>query len=261
MPGPLRASSPEWQALVARQMAAQLFVTREQSRKRSARRIVLWAASSVAASLLLGALLYMSTKRQEPKIESMLAQAYQQHRTIELRVPGASYAQLHQRRSGGQESIGTSLDYLHKPEEAINLRCNAQVDDEKCLLYRAQLNLLDWRYEPALASLNRITQLKSEEVLLARALALFEKAQVENESGAGSGLYAEAIEDLTAVLRQDSRNRVALFNRALIYQKSNMPENASTDWRALLKLESDPGWQSEAKKNLELIEEKKKHER
>jgi hypothetical protein len=262
VPLPLKGSSSEWQLSVAKQMAARCAVSPQLSPVSRKWAIVSWAAASlVAAGLLIAAFLKFIPGRTESNIGQLLAQAYQQHRTVEFRIAGASHSQLHQRRSAGQESIRDSMAYLREPERAINSVCKAQPDGAKCLLYQAQLDLLDWRFEPALVNLNRIVpQSRSEEVLLTRALALSEKGEIESESGAGNSSYAEAIADLTDVLKQDSRNPVALFNRALIYQKLDLLENSLADWRMLLDVESDPGWRAEAKQNLDLVEEKKKRE-
>ena len=74
-------------------------------------------------------------------------------------------------------------------------------------------------------------------------------------------LYGQAIEDLSKIIQKDPSNHVALFNRALIFQKLNMISSAVDDWEKLLRVEDDPAWRDEAQRQLANLQEKKNPER
>jgi CHAT domain-containing protein len=248
-----KSSTPEWQRRIAAQMAAQEPAIVELPVKRHSRRIMF---AAVAAILLAALTAVILPRIHRSDVGQLLAQAYTQDRTLEMRIPNAAHSAVRQRRSASRESLTVTDDPLLPPRNAIGALCKKAPAGKECILARAQLDLLDRRYQPALIALAGVpSSVESPEFLLTRALAEFEKG--ESEGGVDTSSYGQAIEDLSKVLRSEPHNTVALFNRALTYEKLNLRENAIADWRELLKTENDPGWAAEARQRLEDLEQKK----
>src|SRR5205823_10552241 len=132
-----------------------------------------------------------------------------QNRTLVLRMPGAPHAGLQQLRSGSQGSLFNSGP-LEASKDAITVFCKRKQESTDCLLFQAQLNLLDWRYQPALESLAKVkpdpnNRAESEEYLLVHATALFEQAE---QSGEDQDLYGQAVKDLSAILTDNPNDAI-----------------------------------------------------
>ena len=95
---------------------------------------------------------------------------------------------------------------------------------------------------------------ESEKYFLAHAMALFEQAE---QSGEDQDLYGQAVKDLSAVLTDNPNDVIALFNRAIIYEKLGWLDKASADWQRFLEIEKDSGWRDEAKQHSDSIQQKK----
>jgi|SRR5215469_15263020 len=246
------SASPEWQLKMAQRMAAQVAVSREQQR----RKLTLWVplGASAAAAAVVAIVLFSLPK--PPDVEQTLAVAYSDERTLPLRIAGAQHAKLKQRREANQRSLFDTNAQMVKAQNAVSTLCKRDPEGAECLLTQAELNLLDWRYQPALTNLNKIKpELRdSEKYLLVHAIAVFEQAEL---SGSDPDLLGHAVSDLTKILQSNPHDAVALFNRALIYEKLNWMENAAADWLAFLSIEKDPGWREEAQQHLDLIQQKK----
>src|SRR5947209_1530677 len=143
------SASPEWQLRMAQRMAAQVSASRPQKPHHGK---LFWGmrAAGVAAVFLIALWLFPFRKTpQTSDIDQMLANAYSQNRSLVLRMPSAPHAGLQQLRSGGQGSLFNSGP-LEASRDAITAFCKRQPESADCLLFQAQLNLLDWRYQPAL---------------------------------------------------------------------------------------------------------------
>ncbi len=255
----LESSTPEWQRRVAGQMAAGPSPPFEMPKKAPLRWKIFSLAAAAAVLIVAGGLVLRKLTKPAD-IEHLLAKAYSQDRTLEMRFPGASYSALRLRRAGSQESLTTTDDPLEVPKKAIRSLCKKTPGSKECTVVRAQLDVLDWRYQPALAALATLRDgTESREVLLTRALAEYEKGEIEGESRIYASSYGQAIEDLSKILRMAPHDPVALFNRALVYEKLSARENAIADWQELLRSENDPGWAAEANRRLDALRERKKN--
>ncbi|HLJ91081.1 MAG TPA: hypothetical protein VKZ53_30035 [Candidatus Angelobacter sp.] len=264
----VESSTSEWQHRLARQMAVPPVSSSEipvlktpvlKSRTHGWARSPWALASAIAAVALLAvAALFSMKHRQASGIQQLLAEAYSQNRVVELRLPLASYSSLRQQRAANQESLLTSDEGLQKSKDAIAKLCKSVPDGADCLIARAELDVLAWRYQPALSELVRVREgAESRDFLLARAMAEFEKGEIEGESRIYASSYGQSIEDLSKVLAANPRDPVARFNRALVHEKLRMVENAIADWQEFLKVETDAGWVGEAQRHLAALREKK----
>jgi hypothetical protein len=237
------------------------------NRKSSAhpgRKTFFWKRAFVPAATAVCALIAFSiwfTQRDTPeKVEKLLAQAYTEQRTMEMRIPYAEHSDFHQER-GESGSLLQLPDSYKEASNKITTNLKEHPDDPKWMLLSVRFDLLHWDYKAAVSTLERLDNNKvpeSAEIRLARAIALYERADFEPEHR--DQLYAEIIELMGKTLQQDPTDATALFNQALACEKSNMFECASADYKHLLEVEKDSGWAHEAQKNLSRIEVKKKKE-
>lgn len=256
----LNSASPKWQRQTARKMLKP---------PPSPRRIFSWkwivmpsAAATACAVLALGIGGIWYAQRDTPeKAEKLLEQASTDHRTLEMRFPGAAYSSYKQTLSGDSESLLNSPESLRQAANLIDSQLKKNPDDPRWLLLSARLNILDWRYKPALAILDKIEDPKvvnSPNMRMTRALALYEQAQWEPERK--DQIYGEIINLMGKTLQETPDNSTALFNRALACEKIHAYECAITDYERLLKQKDQEGWADEAKDHLNRIKEKKTSE-
>ena len=122
------------------------------------------------------------------------------------------------------------------------------------LVARARADLLEWNYDAALHTLLEAEALAPEKstVKIDLATAYFERAQA---TGYVSD-FGTAVEMTSGVLEKDPNNAIALFNRALIYEKLALYSDAETDWKHYLSLDPRGDWSGEAREHLARVEQK-----
>ena len=252
----LKSSSPDWQRKMAEQMAGKPAETQPIVKPWRPRRrwwFYVPLAASAAAVLLV---FVFRASLFRPNLPQLLADAYSQRRTLEPRIPGAAYADWHEERGANQESVVTQ-NPIDKPAAVVRALCHKAPESDDCLIYSAQVNLLAGGYRLALTALAQVKdQSESKNFLLVRAQAEFEKGEREGEARIYTSSYGHAIEDLSRVLNADPHDPVALFNRALAYERLRTFKEAAADWQELLKFEKDPGWAAEAQHHLDAIRKK-----
>lgn len=247
--GKMKSSSAGWQRTLVQEMVEKL------EKKPFAWRWLLVPAALAACAAIAFAVWYSQRETAE-KVGKLLAQAYTENRQLEMRIPYAKHAEFHQLRSGDAESLLNSPASLRKAAGEIQSQLARNPDDPKWLLLSARLDLLDWHYKAALATLDKIEDEKandSADALVTRALALYEEAESEPNYRA----YGEAVDLLGKVLQKNPEDAIALFNQAIACEKIPAYECASSDWERLLRIEKNPGWSGEAQEHLKRIREKK----
>jgi tetratricopeptide (TPR) repeat protein len=262
----LRTASPEFREQKARKMFEQEIppknlvipepVPSTDWRRFFSRKWILIPATAVIVLIAVG-IWYLQRDTPE-KAEKLLAQASSDRRTLEMRFPGAAYSSYEQTLSGDSESLLNSPDSLRQAANLINSQLKKNPEEPHWLLLSARLNLLDWRYKPALAILDKIDDPKiigSADMRMTRALALYEQAQWEPERKDQS--YGEIINLLGKTLQSAPDDTTALFNRALACEKIHAYECAAADFRHFLEHDAGTGWGAEASDHLKKIEEKK----
>ena len=219
-----------------------------------------WAFPAATAACAAIAFSIWFTQRDTPeKVEKLLAQAYTEQRTMEMRIPYAAHADIRQKRSGEPESILNLPVSFRKSAELIDLQLKKNHDDPGWLLLKARLELLEWNYKQALAVLDKIDDTKtlaSPEMRMTRALALYQQADWEPERR--DQTYGEVINLFGKTLQSTPDDPVALFDRALACEKIYAYECASADFEHLLKIDPASGWSEEVKEHLNRIKERKK---
>lgn len=287
----LQSSSADWQKNTARQMlevagettatktsadatdtsaankeSSQQKSFKESTTTTSGRKAFFWKWILIPATAAVAAMAAFSiwyTQRDTPeKAQKLLARASTERRTLEMQFPGAAHSVYKQTLSGDSDSLLNSPASLRQAATLIDSQLAKNPDDPEWLLLSARLNLLDWRYKPALASLDKIQDAKnidSPAMRMTRALALYEQAEWEPEHRDQS--YGEIINLLGKILQNAPDDPTALFNQALACERIHAYECAISDYERLLKNNDKNGWAAEAKDHLNRIKEKKTPER
>jgi CHAT domain-containing protein len=212
-----------------------------------------WAYASMAAivTLAVGLGLYLWLPGGSP--EKLIREAYAQQRTVEMRIPGAGYGPVQVQRADGHSQIASPRALL-EAEVLIKRGLEKRPDDVDLLRQKAEADLLNWNYQPALETLNRAARLKpgSFELLVDTATAYFERA----EATANPADYEAGLESLGDAIRLKPDDPAALFNRAILYERLYFYGRAIADWEQFLKIEKDPGWRKEAEQHLNDLRER-----
>jgi CHAT domain-containing protein len=255
----LKISQPSYQATLARMLARQGKTEKEFAwhlfnRQRFPRRAVL--VGLAAAVVILGlSIFWIRPTRRADTPETLLAQAYADQRTLELRVEGAPYAPLRQERGAGGSVLKKPATLL-KAEYQIKQQLALEPENPIVLAEKGRAELLEWQYDEAIKSLKHALDLDptSASVLCDLATAYAQRGDVENRPID----YGQAIEYLGQTLQKAPQNEVALFNRAILEERLQLREQAQKHWGEYLRLYPHGGWSQEAQQHLDALERKRK---
>jgi CHAT domain-containing protein/cytochrome c-type biogenesis protein CcmH/NrfG len=254
----LQSARPEWR----KNMAATLrYSVRDRQPKSSWWKAVFVSpapAYALAGIVAVAALAWIGVRAwRPPSAEQLLAQAYTEHRTLEVRIPGAKYAPVQAQR-GTERSDFDKPQSLLKAEDLIGENLRKNPADPVWLQARARADLLNGNYDSAIKSLQRAreTQPDSPGLLIDLGSAYFVRAET-----AGTPIdYGNAIESFGKALSKSPDDPVALFNRALACERAFLYTQAIDDWEHYLRVDPRGGWADEAHKNLDTIQEQlRKH--
>lgn len=211
---------------------------------------------SIAGAAVVVAIIFSTIPRNSPAaVDQLLAQAYTENRTIEMRIPGAKHGDIRQQRSGTVGSILNNSEAARSAQDKISTALKKDPGNPQWLILQAQLDLLDWRYQAAASELKKMIQTGADSTsfLLMRALVLYEQGQDEHDQQ----LQNEAVDLLGRILQREPTNSIALFDQALACEDLYNYVCAAKDWNQLLQVEKDQGWTAEARRHLNQIQEKK----
>ncbi len=190
---------------------------------------------------------------QQPAVQTLLATAYTEQRTFELRIPNAARAPVRLTRG----SLNSRLDRppaLLEGEARIKRELQRRPATPELLQAMGEADLLDWNYEEAISSFKRALGLAPGTPSLMRDLAsaYFESAEANQHRASD---YAAAIDLLDKALQAAPDDPVALFNRAIVYERMNLHTRAIEDWKHYLRVDPNGGWASEARERLAKAEQ------
>jgi CHAT domain-containing protein len=218
----------------------------------SARSFRTLLATAVAGALLATGLFFLWRKLLASSIDSLVATAYSEHRTLDLRIPRSQRSEL--RITRGQDIYPTGRPQsLLEAEVAIARGLRAKPDDPVLLVERGNADLLEWSYEAAISDMQQAldTEARSPVVLNGLATAYFERAEAENRFVD----YATAYDLQSRALRQSPEDTVILFNRAITAARLFLFDQSIEDFRRYLTLEPSQKWATEAAQRLSDIKE------
>jgi CHAT domain-containing protein/tetratricopeptide (TPR) repeat protein len=190
---------------------------------------------------------------RSPSPEQLLAQAYSEHRIIEVRIPGARYAPLRVERS----AVGSSLEKspaLLKAETLIAENLQKNPNNPRWLQAKARADMLDGNYDSAIQSLQRAleTDPDSFQLLADLGSAFF----VRGEASDRPIDYRDANQYLSAALTRSPNDPIVLFNRAIAAEKMFLYDQAVGDWNHYLRMEPRGKWAEEGRIRLAALTQK-----
>jgi CHAT domain-containing protein/tetratricopeptide (TPR) repeat protein len=211
-----------------------------------------WALACAVVLLLAGGVTWVGMNRRSAP-ESLLARAYTEQRTLELRIDGARYAPLRVERGPGLSRLSRPPELLEA--EAVIAR-NLQIapDDVRWLHAKGLADLMDNNADSALSALSQAHRLSPNEdsVSIDLASAYFETGEATNSPED----YNRAIDLLRAVTVKDPSNMLAWFNLGIACERMHYYAEALKVWDSYLRIDSDSEWAGEARNRREEIRRK-----
>jgi tetratricopeptide (TPR) repeat protein len=261
----LPSSSAGWQRDVARKMAEMSGATpapdisgRRETRARVARYFsgwMRWAVPAAAAAVLVvGAALWIERTPSLSSTNRLIAQAYTAQRPIELRFPGASYGPVRQQR-GAQSSRMDEPPELLEAESQIARGLASHPQDAGWLQAKARTGLLEGNYQAAIEGLQRAEALRPQDdsLKIDLATAYFGRAETKRNPADQTADYDLALRALNDVLARNPKDLVALFNRAMVYQRQKKYPEGLADWQRYLQFDPEGEWAGEARRHVEAL--------
>lgn len=253
----LSSAQPTWQRDLAEKLRGIA-----KTRDRAGLSVLLWErtfrwprlgiAAAAAILVVVGCLLGVRLLRA-PSPDQLLAQAYTERRTLEMRFAGAKYAPFRVERGPGRSSLDKP-EALLKVEALIAENLRKAPNDPSWLHARGRADLLDDNYESAIQSLQQALQAQPNSAELLTDLA---SGYVERADATGRAIdYGAAIDFLHRALMLSPDNSIAIFNRALCYERLLMYHEAIADWQRYLQLDAGSEWASEARGHLQDLKHK-----
>jgi CHAT domain-containing protein len=194
-------------------------------------------------------------RRQPAAAESLLARAYTKKRTIEPRIAGAYFAPMKVTR-------GEAGSFTDRPKELLN--AEALIDDQleseptnpAWLQAKAEADMLEGKYEPAVEGLRRAVELEphSAALLTDLATAYFQRGLSQDKKDDLGAAY----ENLSKALAFKPGDPIALFNRAIVSEHLFLYHQALDDWNHYLSVDPGSQWSQEARSHLDAVQQKLK---
>lgn len=242
----LESSKPEWQRDMARKMAD---ISRGQPSY-----IRPWLARAAAVLLAVGGGWVGWNQWIASDPARLIAKAYTQQRPFEFRIPGAGYAALRQER----RAIGSSFQRppaLLEAEAGVAAELEKHPDDVKWLELRARAEMLDRQPEAAIGTLQHALERRPDDPDLMADLGMAYALRAEASNRDVD--YGYAIEYLGRSLKAKPNSPEVIFNRAVVYERMYLYEDAIREWRHYLELDTSGSWRVEAQRRLAELEQKK----
>lgn len=273
--GKLPSASPLWPGSMAKKLmaasstglsSASVVPTQEKPSQtlplkiKEPRRVGWWirfafVTAGVAAAV---AVAWPIWQKLNPDPSRLLAKAYTEQRTLELRIPSAEYGPMRVQRGSEASRLNRPSELLDA-EALISHKLAAQPENPSFLQMRGRAELMDWKYAAAIETLKHARDLDPNSLSLKidLASAYFERAE-DTEDTKRSVDYQMAIELLGQVLAKTPDDPAALFNRAIVYDRVPLYHQAIEDWEHYLRVDHQGSWTGEARQRLE--ETRKKNE-
>ncbi len=206
---------------------------------------------------MFGVISWIAFQRNQPAAaQHLLASAYTEKRTLELRIDGANYAPIRISR-GAAISFTSRPEPLLKAESLIAAQLESHPSDPAWLRAKAQADVLEGKYKAAVEALQHALQLDpgSPTLLTDLATADFQRALEEDRQED----FGAAFEYLSQTLKQHPDDPVALFNRAIVSEHQFLYQQALDDWDHYLRIDSTSQWAGEARTRANAVREKLNH--
>jgi CHAT domain-containing protein/tetratricopeptide (TPR) repeat protein len=246
----LPSARPEWRKKLAQWVTGTLDTSSHASGWQ--RWVTLPRLATAAAGLIAVAVAgtWTISQNRPETAHKLLAQAFTEQRTLELRIAGASYAPP-------KVQLGSAGSFLSRPETLLKAetliadKIGSHPSDPSWLQAKARADLLEGRYDPAVESLRRAVQLapNSSGLLIDLGTAYFQRGLVANQPAD----YGAAYEQLSRALAIQPDDPVALFNRAIVAERQFLYRQALEDWEHYLRVDARSDWANEARQRAESV--------
>jgi CHAT domain-containing protein/tetratricopeptide (TPR) repeat protein len=250
----LQSARPEWRKNMAE--ALRDSVRSRQPKSSWWRTVFAWPAPAyaVVGIVAVAVVAWIGVRAlHPPSAEQLLAQAYTEQRTLEVRIPGAKYAPMQAERGSGHSDFDKPISLL-KAKDLIGEALSKNPNDPKWLQARARAELLDGNYESAVRSLQRAleTQPDSPSLLTDLGSAYFMRAESANRPID----YGKAVDSFGKALAKSPDDPVALFNQALACERMFLYTQAVDDWEHYLRVDPEGEWSDDARRRLTALRDK-----
>jgi CHAT domain-containing protein len=258
----LESADQEWQQRLAQRIAGSIDPNLEPKRSRGWGHRSRWItlpqlaiAGGAVLAIIVSAAWVVSHRNQSASVEKLIARAYTETRTFELRIAGADYAPLRISR-GPQTSFTSRPQALLQAESQIAVQLQSHPADPAWLQAKAQAEMLESKSDSAVESLRRALELEphSPALLIDLATAYFQRAQQEGRTEDLGAAY----ESLSQALKLRPDDPVALFNRAIVAEHQFLFQQALDDWEHYLRVDPASQWMEEARNRADSIRAKLK---
>ena len=176
-----------------------------------------------------------------------LAEAYSTRRTIELRIPGARYAPMRDRRSANRRNLPPEL---LESLATIQRRLQRDATDAEWLHAYGRAQVLTGDFDGALQTFQSASdKANTPEFWIDFATAHFQRGELTRDASE----YGAAVRLLDRALQARPGDSAALFNRAIVYSRLSRTDEAINDLKLCLTTETDSGWNEEARRLLDEI--------
>ncbi len=210
----------------------------------------MYAAAAVLVCALVGVLVWRNA-RMAPDPLPLLAKAYESHRNVELRIPGAAHSPYRVER--GQANNETPVELL-EAEALVQRRLAGNRDDVDALAAQGRAAILRWQTALAIQSLEsaaaRAGGGNKPEIWIDLATAYFQRGE-QNQDKRDDEVAAEWLSKAIAARPHDE---VALFNRAIVKSRLGQKDSAAADLQTFLQVSKDPAWRAEASQRLQELQ-------
>jgi tetratricopeptide (TPR) repeat protein len=188
----------------------------------------------------------------------LIAEAYAQQRPFEFRIPDAGHSRVRLERGGGNSSFQRPPALL-EAEAKIARELAKQPDSVKWLSLRARAEMLGWDPATAIATLQRALDRKPDDPDLTADLGMAYALRAEADRRDLD--YAYAIDALSRSLKVRPNSPATVFNRAIVYERMHLNEEAAQEWRHYLALDPSGAWHDEAQRRFGELDAKKNSDR
>jgi CHAT domain-containing protein len=251
----LESSKAAWQGRLARRLAG---ASKEPKfrfgwiRLPSAR-LLRWAFAGATLLVCVVVGVWLNRRSQPSYAQELLATAYSESRTMELRVAGGKFAPVRVTRGKTDSNLAKPVALL-EAETLIGKELKKNPGSRDWLAARGRADLLDANYDSAIDSLERAVKIDPTSTAAEGDLAsaYFLRGEATNRPID----YGTAMDLLGKALGRSPDDPVLRFNRAIISEKMFLYAQALEDWEHYLRIDPSGPWASEAQQRLAALKER-----
>ena len=212
-----------------------------------------WALIAIAALLVIvvsGSIWWRGLHAPE----KLLAAAYSDNRTFDLRIPGAGCTPVISDSHLRGGATGRESAQLLTARAEIENRLERKPNNPHWLQMQARAQILEENYDPAIDTLDRLISAGpvTPGLLTDAGMAYF----LHGAAAGSENDRATALDYLRRADEMAPSDPVILFNEALVMEDRGQVMNAVETWNRFLKFERDPKWLEEGRQRLSSLEAK-----